>query len=151
MMRKNRSKLVAEKIKLIDYRIISGKLDNPEGDFLSLREAIGFSCNLDMGMKLEEKIVKSELLIKIEAKGENDGLIEAIYNIVFIFYVENLEELISQKKKEIKVDANLGNAIASISYSTTRGLLIARLQGTVLDGFYLPIINPNGLLKNILK
>jgi hypothetical protein len=42
---------------------------------------------------------------------------------------------------------SLGNALASITYSTSRGILMTRFQGTALSDFILPVINPNNLLE----
>ena len=62
---------------------------------------------------------------------------------------ENLEELASSKKnKRLHLNPALTNAISSVTYSTSRGILLTRLQGTALQNFVLPIINPNNLLVN---
>lgn len=37
----------------------------------------------------------------------------------------------------------------NLTYSTTRGILIERLRGTALQSAYLPIVNPDELLRNI--
>jgi hypothetical protein len=61
--------------------------------------------------------------------------------------VENMEELLeADEKNKISYDAALGNAIASIVYSTSRGILMSRFQGTVFADFILPVIDPNQLL-----
>jgi hypothetical protein len=68
--------------------------------------------------------------------------------LVYIYHVENLEELVKPAKNHL-IDLNpaLGNALSSITYSTSRGILLARVQGTALQNFVLPIINPNKLLN----
>jgi len=45
---------------------------------------------------------------------------------------------------------SLANAIASISYSTARGIIVSRFQGTALCDFILPVISPNDLLGAFL-
>ncbi|MNY64312.1 hypothetical protein D3C86_2014030 [compost metagenome] len=47
----------------------------------------------------------------------------------------------------ITIHPALGNALASITYSTSRGILMTRFQGTVLSDFILPVIDPNSLLE----
>ena len=68
------------------------------------------------------------------------------YHFVFLFHVEDLREhtLVGDDKS---VDWNpfLANAIASITYSTSRGILISRFQGTVMKDFILPVVDPNSL------
>ena len=56
-------------------------------------------------------------------------------------------KMIYLKEEEITIDANLGNALASISYATSRGILMTRFQGTALEDFILPVIDPNDLLE----
>ena len=53
----------------------------------------------------------------------------------------------ADKNDSIELDPGLGNALSSITYSTARGVLLTRLQGTALQNFVLPVINPNKLLQ----
>jgi hypothetical protein len=69
--------------------------------------------------------------------------------LIFIYRIENLEELASpEKNKRLHLNPALTNALSSVTYSTSRGILLTRLQGTALQHFVLPIINPNNLLVN---
>ena len=71
------------------------------------------------------------------------------FHLVFVYRVENLEELAKPDKNNLlDLYPALGNALSSITYSTSRGILLSRLQGTALQNFVLPIINPNKLLHN---
>jgi hypothetical protein len=58
------------------------------------------------------------------------------------------ELAIETKPKHLEIHSGLANAIASISYSTARGIILSRFQGTALREFILPVIDPNSLLKN---
>jgi hypothetical protein len=71
------------------------------------------------------------------------------YQFVFIYFVENLSEHVMIMPDAV-VDWNpyLANAIASITYSTSRGILLSRFQGTVMKDFILPVVDPNALLQN---
>jgi hypothetical protein len=67
--------------------------------------------------------------------------------LVFIYQTENLKDLAKPDDNNlIKLDPGLANALSSVTYSTSRGILLTRLQGTALQNFVLPIINPNKLL-----
>jgi hypothetical protein len=69
--------------------------------------------------------------------------------LIFIYRIENLEELaFPEKNKRLHLNPALTNALSSVTYSTSRGILLTRLQGTALQHFVLPIINPNNLLVN---
>jgi hypothetical protein len=47
----------------------------------------------------------------------------------------------------INLLGGLGNALASITYSTTRGILMTGFQGTALCNFILPVKDPDELLN----
>ncbi len=71
------------------------------------------------------------------------------FHLVFIYRIENFEELVTTgENNRLKLNSLLANALASVTYSTSRGILLTRLQGTVLQNFVLPVINPNSLLRN---
>jgi len=102
-----------------------------------------------LGFNLEDTLVKADFKVEIAMKseGENEEESKGTFHFVYIFHVENLEELaIPDKNYQIELNGGLGNALASITYSTTRGILFARLKGTSLENFVLPVIDPNNLL-----
>ena len=103
-----------------------------------------------MGFNLEDKLVRADFSVHVETKSNEDTIEEAVgnFSFVYVFYVDNIEELTTLEKDEtITIHPALGNALASITYSTSRGILMTRFQGTVLSDFILPVINPNDLLE----
>lgn len=137
------------KLHLFQYEIINASIQSSM-DF-NVQEVKGHEFNVDLDMNFDEsnKVVLAKLDFTISTKS-SDEVKEAkgAFELVFFFHVENLEELIEIDKEGILVvDAGLSNAIASVSYSTSRGILLTRFQGTALSGFILPIVNPNELLK----
>lgn len=141
-----KSKFKADHITISKIFVKSGSLDNAsyEGND---PDNYQFSVDFSSAYNIEFKKVMSEIEFEITGKLEDNVISKAIYTIVFYFHVENLEELCVKEGDKQKIDGNLGNALASISYSTSRGLLTARLQGTPLQNFILPVINPNDLLN----
>lgn len=139
-----------EKIEIVDFKIIKGQINSPF-DFVKEKVA-GHTFNVDfeLGFNLDDKLVRADFSVHVETKSEEDSIEEAVgnFSFVYVFYVDNLEELTTLEKKEtITVHPALGNALASITYSTSRGILMTRFQGTVLSDFILPVINPNDLLE----
>jgi hypothetical protein len=61
----------------------------------------------------------------------------------------NLSDLVKiiDKTEQLEVNNGLANALASMTYSTSRGVLLTRLQRTALEAFILPVIDPNELLN----
>ncbi|MFV7234723.1 hypothetical protein [Flavobacterium sp. ZB4R12] len=142
--------LQPEKIEIVDFKIIKGQINSPF-DFENEKVA-GHTFNVDfeLGFNLEDKLVKADFSVHVETKSNEDTIEEAVgdFSFVYVFYVDNIEELTTLEKDEtITIHPALGNALASITYSTSRGILMTRFQGTVLSDFILPVINPNDLLE----
>ena len=139
----------ANKIHLVRIEILKCNIDTPFEISVERIKGYEFKMDFDLGFNLEDKLIKADFKLSIVSKSDTTNFEEATgeFLFTFIFNVENLNELASvNKKKHITLDGKLGNAIASITYSTTRGILFTRLKGTSLEGFILPIIDPNELL-----
>jgi hypothetical protein len=145
-------KLIPEKIEIFDFKIVKGHIESPFEFDNSLVNGHDFSLSFETGMNIEKKLVKADFSVSIKTKSEGNVTEEAQgnFHFVFIFHIQNMEDLIDKSNdntKELKVESSLGNALASITYSTSRGILMTRFQGTSLENFILPVINPNDLLK----
>lgn len=139
-----------EKIHIVNMVIVKCHIDNPFEFLPEKAKGHVFNLSFDLGFNLEDKLIKADFKVDITTKSEGENQIEAHgeFHFVYVFHVENLEELaIPDKKYQIELNGGLGNSIASITYSTTRGILFARLKGTALENFVLPVINPNKLLN----
>lgn len=140
-----------EKIVLIDFKIIKGQVETPEN--FEINKAVGYQLDnsLQLGFSLDDKLAKADFTIsvKTDSKGENENEATGNFHLIFIYRIENLEELaIPEKNKRLNLNPGLANALSSVTYSTSRGILLTRLQGTALQNFVLPIINPSKLLHN---
>jgi len=140
-----------EKIALIDFKMIKGQADTPE--IFDTNKVIGHKLDntLQLGFNLEEKLAKATFKVSVmtDSKGGNECEASGNFHLIFIYRIENLEELASpEKNKRLHLNPALTNALSSVTYSTSRGILLTRLQGTALQHFVLPIINPNNLLVN---
>lgn len=140
-----------EKIALIDFKMIKGQVEIPE--IFDSSRVVGHQLenSLQFGFNLEDKLAKADFTVsvKTDSKGENEKEARGNFHLIFIYRIENLEELATpDKNNRLNINPNLANALSSVTYSTSRGILLARLQGTALQNFVLPIINPNKLLHN---
>ncbi len=138
-----------ERLDLIDYKIIKGQVDTPEDFDAGKIKQYHLENSLELGFNLDKKLVKADFSIEIRtgSNGGNKQEATSIFHLVYIFKVDNLDELaVTEKNRTIKLDPHLGNALSSITYSTSRGVLLTRLQGTAFNNFILPVINPNKLL-----
>jgi len=140
-----------EKIALVDFKMIKGQVDTPEN--FDISKIVGHQLDnaLQLGFNLDDKLAKADLTVNIKTDSKGANGIEATgnFHLIFIYHIENLAELaIPAKNNKIDLHPGLGNALSSVTYSTSRGILLTRLQGTALQNFVLPIINPNKLLHN---
>lgn len=137
------------KLSIADFRLLKGQVEASEEFAPDYIHGHNVETSFELGFNLEEKLVRADLTVKIitDSRGRNKQEAQGIFQFVYIFKVENLEELsIPNPKGLMIVDPGLGSAIASVSYSTARGVLITRLQGTAMQGFILPVIDAASLL-----
>jgi hypothetical protein len=143
--------LQPEKIHLREFRILRGQIASPADLKMKYIKSYRSDVGFEMAFNLEKSLVKADIQIKAQtdSAGKNKEEAEGFFHIAFFFEVDNMSELaIETKPKHLEIHPGLANAIASISYSTARGIILTRFQGTALREFILPVIDPNSLLKN---
>lgn len=149
----DKKKFDPEKISLIDFKFIKGQIETPEDFNLGNLEGYNLESTLELAFNIEEELIKADLNIKLESKSkhEQNEPSVGVFHLVYIFKINNFEDMVEIDKGEISnINRDLGIAISSISYSTARGILLTRLQGTAFQNFILPIIDPKKLLNNVL-
>lgn len=135
-----------EKLSIHSFNILKGSVENPEDFCVENIKEFSVENLLKLAFNLQDSLVKAEFQVKIKAESNKKKAV-GDFHIVFIYKVENLDQLaIPDKDELIILNPSLGNALAAITYSTARGVLLIKLQGTALQNFVLPIINPNDLL-----
>jgi hypothetical protein len=143
---------IPEKISFANYKMLKGQVETPEDFDNEKVDGHDLINSLEFGFNLEEKMAKTDFIVSIKTKSNGENKIEALgnFHFMYVFNIENLDELaIPNNENEIELHPALANALASITYSTSRGILITRLQGTSFSNFILPVINPTQLLNNI--
>ncbi len=118
-------------------------LDNPTSF-----ENISVAYAQDSAYNIKEKGVRIRLEAKLEGHDDDDknlGL-EAEYGIEFHFVVDNIEDFIDEEKEEVEIKGILWGTLVGIAYSTARGIIFDRTQGTFFKGVILPVIDPKKLI-----
>ncbi|HLW41077.1 MAG TPA: hypothetical protein VKY82_01765 [Flavobacterium sp.] len=141
--------LQPEKIEIVDFKIIKGQINSPFDFEEEKIQGHNFNVNFELGFNIPDKLIKAGFSVNVETKSEKENTEEAIgaFSFIYVFHVDNIEELTKLEKNTVTISPALGNALAAITYSTTRGILMTRFQGTALSNFILPIINPNKLIE----
>lgn len=154
-------KFDASKLKILDFKIISGNINAPF-DF-NMKLIKNYQTDMSFGCSFleEEKLAKADMGFSIETRSSKNQKVEASvkFDFVYMFEVSNLPKVLDLKedldeKKAIETVSTINNllmAIAAISFSTSRGVLLSRLQGTAMKDYILPIVDPAILLKEWLE
>lgn len=89
------------------------------------------NLNIEIGVLLAKK-----------RKAKKSGMI----GTEFVFQVEDWGDWLREMEDDLAIDPTFVTTLGGVAYSTTRGMLMARAAGTILEGCILPIIDPTDLL-----
>jgi hypothetical protein len=105
---------------------------------------------IELAFNIEDKRARVDFKLQVTSTSNlaDSGVANGNFEIVFIYKVGNLDELAAQESTgKLIINAALSSSLASISFSTSRGILLTRCYGTALQNFVLPIVNPGTLLQ----
>lgn len=140
-----------DKIHLINIKTIKGNIDAAADIDVNSIAGHEFSFELGTGLNVEDNVIGMHLVVNIQAKDSADKLlpINGSYTHEIVFIVDNLKDFLEPDESgnnKYKIDGGLGSTIVSIAYSTIRGIIFTRTQGTSLGSVILPVINPKKLM-----
>lgn len=144
-----------EKIHILSIKTLKGKIENDEDAQSSSIIGYRYKNALAIALNVEERIVGLKHTIYIDTlnkKGEELN-IKASYTHEFIFKVDNLNDFVNttvknandEEEQEENIDPIMLGTLAGIAYSTVRGIVMNRTQGTALNAVILPVIDPKKL------
>lgn len=152
MTQSNSPQVDPDKIQIIGIKLLSSKyetsqefLKNPQPPAMT-NVQIGHSPGVDLPNNVY--VLKLEFILTGLNDTEEEIGLTASYSIHFAFKVENLNELVTQKDQEANIHKGLATTIISIAFSTARGIILERTQGTFFNGSILPIIRPTELIDH---
>ena len=150
----DKSKYNPEKLSIVDFKCLKGQVDAPEDFILEKISSYNVENSLALAVNMTDKRIKVDFTITIisVSNGANKHEASGSFHLIFIYHLENLDEMAEPADGNIiRLDPVLTTNLASVSYSTSRGILLTRLQGTALQNFILPVINPVSLLQQPVK
>ena len=149
-----KSKINPDLIHLITVRVLKTNLELSDKMLDRPKKIEGFQIgtNSESSFNFEDKKMRFRLFLKLSGHNKQNKPvgIEGEYAIEFHYHIENLDDFLSKNEgeDEFSIGEDLGGTIASISYSTARGIILERTNGTDFNGIILPIINPKEILFN---
>lgn len=137
-----------EQLLMIDFKLIKEEIYTPQTFFAKSITSYNIENTLALSFNLTEKLIKADFNIRITTQSENPTQAFAVFHFSYIFKVENLEHLHSVENETITLQKDLANALSSVSYSTSRGILLVKLQSSnAFQDFILPIVNAQKLVS----
>jgi hypothetical protein len=137
-------------LSLVAVNIIGGRIE-PSIDFTPDSKQHHYNFNFDTQSNIapDKKLIR--FIIKVDIREIiNSTIIEAIiasFTTEFIFHINNMEDVVQfADDAPAVVQYDMAVTLASVSYSTMRGIVLSRTQGTYLNGIILPIVDPAKLL-----
>lgn len=141
-----------EKMTILDIRILKAQIDSPFNFDQSMVVGYSFNCEIAPALDNELRLAVAEFELQVKTKSSSTDTLEATgyFKFAFVFRIENMHELAYFNEEGVpqKVSGDLGNAITSVTVSTSRGILLTRFRGTALENFILPVISPNKFMRD---
>ena len=136
-------------IHLLSVDILKARI---QSEFEALSEdSIEFQFDMSStnGFNVVEKLVRFELEINLVKKNAEGRIIgECSFTISFVFQIENFEEVVEEKEGGIVFNGAMAATLGGIAFSTARGILLTRFQGTAFRDFILPVIDPKKVFED---
>ncbi|NLA47993.1 MAG: hypothetical protein GX876_00870 [Bacteroidales bacterium] len=149
-----------EKIHLLGITLLKANFI-PNNKFLKTRQepdhiTVGYSQKSRFDFKEGSVLIILDIKLTGKDQKNNEIGLEGQYSIEFLFSIENFKDFVIESKETVnnkevitkQVDGILGGTLMGICYSTARGIILERTQGTPFQnrGVIIPVINPNDLL-----
>jgi hypothetical protein len=139
------------KITIINIKTLKGNIDAPTGADSSAIENYEFNFGLGTGFNMSQSLVGLTLTIEIDTFDKH-GVplnIRGAYTHEVQFKVEDLADFVDLNEEDSSavMDNVLGGTLLAIVYSTVRGIIFSRTQGTSLNAVIMPVIDPMKMLE----
>lgn len=139
------------KISLKDIKILKSSVvtDEEYNSNVSDFSSVKVGCKQTTDFNVSENCIR--IIMDVGLSGVNDMKAEVgvrgSFKFEYMFSVSNLGDYISEDVNSKRIDGNLGVAIMSIAYSTSRGIIFEKITGTALAGSIIPVIDPSKLIS----
>lgn len=156
MSARNVTAIDSEKLHLLSVKVFKARLDTTEQfrDNPQKTDKYVIDTASDTVFSFKDKLCRFRFFFKFTAiDNENNPLgIEAEYGLEYHYFIDNINDfLIHKNENEVSIDSQLGIVLCSISYSTSRGIILEKLHGTYFEGAILPVVSPVKILESQKK
>jgi hypothetical protein len=143
--------VIPEKISIISLKTIKGSIE--ANDNSGPMPVVGHFYNFAVatGVDIEQQVVQVTITVDIEACGENQNRlgINGSYTHEVVFSVDDLvDHFTKDGDNDFVISGAMGSTLLSIAFSTIRGIIFTRTQGTSLGTIILPVVNVATFVTN---
>ncbi|GJQ44132.1 MAG: hypothetical protein D8M26_13565 [Ignavibacteriae bacterium] len=137
----------------VTFRISSIKtvrfnIDNSEEVRNIDRKSFFFNISLGTYINPGDKKIGFDVIQFVSLDKEMSNKVSELISHIE-FEIVNFDEVVqkSDKLNEIKIPDQIMLTLISISLSTARGIFAAKVEGSALEGVYMPVIDPSTFKK----
>lgn len=148
---KTKTELPKIEFKLIGIHNLKYEYNHPINQVEFKPGVVNYNIDPKVGFKVDlNQII---ITLNIDAKIIQTDELFFKSSTVYVFEIADLKSIIvksednSMKFKYPEQEEGFVLSLISVSYSTTRGMFIEKGAGTILQGDFLPVIDPNIFIK----
>lgn len=142
--------VIPEKIHIANIKLVTAQIESTR-EKLESNEEFELSFETSSNFNIANNYCKIIFTVIFFKDGKSkEEQINAKFTFQYDFLVDNLSDFFidaNMEKTQYTMNAVLGIALMSIVYSTSRGIILTRTAGTVLDAVLLPVIDVSNLIK----
>lgn len=138
-----------EKIHLENVDILKARINSEFEAWGDEANEFQFSVAFTNGFNLQEKRVRCELDIHVNKLSvDRKTIAESSFTLSYVYRIDDFDDFVEEKEGGIVFNLSMSATLAGISFSTGRGILLTRFQGTIFKDFILPVIDPKKMLED---
>lgn len=138
------------KLRMDDITILNAQITNkPELSALQKGEfQFAVEHKFELATYFEGKsirLIQSSTVETLDNKTQKPIQITAKFDIAYFFFLENFNDIFAADPEVI--EDNIASSLINICYSTSRGIMFTRCQGTVMKNLIIPILPTDEILN----
>jgi hypothetical protein len=98
-----------------------------------------YSMEIVKMFNMDQEIIRMVFTIQLETTLENAKEIKGIYTTEHLFQVKGLSDWVTKAEEKFVVESELNEALTMQVYSTARGMIHQKFNGTWFSDFVLPV------------
>ena len=128
-------------LQISSVKTIKFSVNNTDEILKMDRLAFNFNISFASSIEPSKKIIAVDILGDIYTEKELLNKVSELASRIE-YRIMNFDDLIKNINNQLVIPDQLMIMLTSISLSTTRGILAAKLEGSALEGVHLPVIDP---------